>query len=340
MRLRRSRPSEAGWSRRRSGSAFRYVDQFGRPVTGEDAQRCRSLVIPPAWRDVWICPYPNGHIQAIGTDAKGRRQYLYHPDWRTQRDLAKHDRVLAVAEKLPRARKAVVSDLGREGMPIERALATAFRLLDLGYFRIGSDTYTTENGSYGLTTLERRHVHRHGNLLLFEFVAKSGVGQHIEIIDPLVLASVETMRRRKGGAEQLLSYRHGRSWRGLTASDVNDYLKQLLQNEVSAKDFRTWHGTVKAAVALAHLPATTNSGQQRAIAAAMREVAQHLGNTPTVARASYVDERVIDRYRAGETIAPALVRAESLPLGDLRRTEREERAVLRLIGAAGKADKL
>ena len=337
MRLRRSNPAEPGWTRRRAGRGFRYLDASGHVLAPDEAARCAALVIPPAWKDVWIAPYPNGHIQSIGVDAKGRRQYIYHPDWRTRRDRAKHDRVLAVAHHLPSARRAVNSDLQADGMPIERALATAFRLLDLGYFRIGSDTYTSENGSYGLTTLERRHVHRHGDLLLFEFVAKSGINQHIEIVDPHVLASVETMRRRREGGETLLAYRQGRRWRKLSAGDVNEYLRELLGGEVSAKDFRTWHGTVLAAVALAQVPATSRTGQKRATAAAMREVAQYLGNTPAVARASYVDDRVVDRYLAGDTIAPAIARAERYPLGDVRRTEVEERAVLRLIGAGRQA---
>jgi len=330
MRLRKAIPSAPGWRRVRSGHGFRYLDENGHSLPSADVARCRALVIPPAWQQVWICPYANGHIQAIGIDARGRRQYIYHPQWRVKRDLAKHDRVLKIARRLPDARRQVEADLRRDGMPIERALATAFRLLDLGYFRIGSDTYATENGSYGLTTLERRHVHRHGKLLLFEFTAKSGISQHIEIIDPLALASVEAMRRRRGSGEQLLAYRNGSRWVGLTAGEVNEYLKGLLRGEVSAKDFRTWHGTVQAAIALAHLDAGTPTARKRAVAEAMREVAHHLGNTPTVARASYVDDRVIDRYLDGTTIAPALDRIEKLPLGDVRRTERTERAVLRL----------
>lgn len=330
-RLRRSDPTGRGWSRRRIGRGFGYFDEDGRGLDAEGIARCKSLVIPPAWESVWICPLPNGHIQAIGTDARGRRQYLYHPDWRARRDIAKHDRVLRVAQRLPAARRSVTAALNQPGMSEERALATAFRLLDLGYFRIGSDSYASENGSFGLTTLERRHVQRHGKLLLFEFEAKSGISQHVEIIDPQVLASVETMRRRRSGPDQLLCFRNGGHWKRLEAEHVNAYLKDLLHDEVSAKDFRTWHGTVHAAVALAQLPAESRAARRRSVAAAMREVAHHLGNTPTVARASYVDERVIDRYLDGTTIAGTLSRMRKLPLGDIRRTERTERAVLRLI---------
>jgi DNA topoisomerase-1 len=171
-------------------------------------------------------------------------------------------------------------------MPPERALATAFRLLDLGYFRIGSDAYTDENGSYGLTTLEREHVHRESGRLVFDFVAKSGKIQHVEVADAAVLSSVEIMRRRRGGGAALLAFRSGRSWSGVSAAQVNAYLNELLSDEVTAKDFRTWHGTVHAAVALAELPARTKTSRKRAIADVMRQVAEHLGKTPAIARAS------------------------------------------------------
>ncbi len=332
VRLRTVSPASAGYTRRRSGKGFVYLDGSGARVAPDDVERIKALVIPPAWTDLWICRYPNGHIQAVGTDARGRRQYLYHPEWRSQRDLAKHDRVLAVARRLPAAREQVADDLDAEGMPLQRALATAFRLLDLGYFRIGSDTYTSENGSYGLTTLERRHVHRHGNRLSFEFVAKSGVAQHIEIADPQVLRSVETMRRRRGGDEILLAYKGPRAWAHIDAADVNAYLKDLLGDEMTAKDFRTWHGTVHAAAALAVQPATTSAtGRKKAVAAAMREVADHLGNTPTVARASYVDARVIDLFEGGRTISATLARLEKWPPDHPERQTRLERAVLRLL---------
>jgi DNA topoisomerase IB len=330
-RLRTVSPASRGWTRRRTGSGFRYLDSSGAALDAVSVARIKALVIPPAWQDVWICPYPNGHIQAVGTDARGRRQYLYHPDWRVKRDLAKHDRVLQVARRLPTARAQVAEHLGLDGMPLERALATAFYLLDLGYFRIGSDSYTTENGSYGLTTLQRRHVQRHRGRLLFEFVAKSGIAQHIEIRHPGVLSSVETMRRRRGSDEVLLAYRAGRSWSRIDAADVNEYLKDLLGDDMTAKDFRTWHGTVHAAAALGRLRADTERARKRAIVAAMREVADHLGNTPAVARSSYVDGRVIDLYSSGASIAQAIARIDRWPADDSRRQEALERAVLRLL---------
>ncbi len=331
MRLRTVAPTGIGWTRRRVGRGFAYLDEYGRPLPAEQVARIKALVIPPAWQNVWICAVPNGHIQAVGTDARGRRQYLYHPDWRIKRDRLKYDRVLTVARRLPSAREQVVEALLLEGMPVERAMATAFRLLDLGYFRIGSDTYASENGSYGLTTLERRHVTRRGKGMLFEFTAKSGVPQQIEIADPVVVASIEAMRRRRGGTT-LLAYRGPRSWRAISAGEVNEYLRALLGAEMTAKDFRTWHGTVHAAVALARLPADTQQTRKRAVAAAMRQVADHLGNTPTVARGSYVDERVIDLYLDGVTIDRAVARADKLKPNDPRRQEILERAVVRLLG--------
>ena len=248
-----------------------------------------------------------------------------------KRDLAKHERVLEMSRQLPRARRQVAEALHAEGMPLDRALATAFRLLDLGYFRIGSDTYATENGSYGLTTLERRHVTRVGKRLQFEFTAKSGVVARIEIVDPVVLASIETMRRRRNRDDVLLAYREHGHWSRLAATDVNDYLKELLGAETSAKDFRTWHGTVHAAVALARQPAGSERARKRAVAAAMREVGEHLGNTPTVARGSYVDARVIDLFSDGRTIAAALDRADKLRPNDPKRQQIIERAVLKLL---------
>lgn len=332
MRLRTVSPSGKGFTRRRSGKGFVYLDGDGARLTADHVARIKALVIPPAWNNLWISNHPNGHIQAVGTDARGRRQYLYHPEWRVKRDLAKHDRVLAVARRLPAARERVADDLASEGMPLERALATAFRLLDLGYFRIGSDSYASENGSYGLTTLERRHVHRRGDRLAFEFVAKSGVNQHIEIDDQPVLRSVETMRRRGGRDDILLAYKAKRTWSRIAASDVNAYLKDLLGDEMSAKDFRTWHGTVHAAAALAvRPPAPSVTARKKAIAAAMREVADHLGNTPTVARASYVDGRVIDLYEDGRTISAALARIQKWPPEHPQRQTSLERAVLRLL---------
>jgi len=268
-RLRRTSPDQPGWTRRRSGKGFVYLDDRGRRLPAEDAQRVRDLVIPPAWVDVWITPYENGHLQAVGTDDAGRRQYLYHPQWRERRDAEKFDRMLLFGKALSKARERVLLDLGLEGMPLERACAAAVRLLDLGYFRIGNDVYADLNGSFGLTTLERRHVRRHQQALVFAFTGKSGVEHEIRIDDADVIAAIEIMRRRRGQDERLLSYKNGRSWRSLLPDLVNDYVRASTGLEATAKDFRTWHATVLAAAALAETPekGASKASRKRAVSA-------------------------------------------------------------------------
>lgn len=308
-RLRTVYPSTRGGTRRRAGTGWTFFDKDGVRITdAEEVQRLKSLAIPPAWKDVWICPWPNGHIQAVGTDDAGRRQYQYHPDWRVKRDKLKFDRVLRAAEQLPAARRAIKRDLGLEGMPLERADAVAVRLLDLGYFRVGSDIYADTNGSFGLTTLEKRHVRRKGDVLHFRFMGKSGIEHSIEIDDPDILDALDSLRRRRGGTERLLAYQLERAWKDLDSTAVNTYLSGLLQ-DLTAKDFRTWHATVLAAASLAasEEPGDTKRSRQRAIKAAVLEVSEYLGNTPTIAKNSYVDPRVIDLYESGTTIDPELV---------------------------------
>lgn len=283
---------------------------------------------------MWICPYANGHIQAVGTDEAGRRQYLYHAEWRRKRDQAKHDRVLTVAERLPQARETVAHHLRLDGMPREKALATAFRLLDLGFFRIGGESYAEQNGSYGLATIVKRHVRIEGNRVVFDYVAKSGKERLVAVADDDVRAAVEVLRRRRGGGPELLAYKQDGTWHDITSAEINDYVKDVVGGEVSAKDFRTWHATVLAAVALAvstHV-ADSPTARKRAIARAMREVADYLGNTPTVARASYVDPRVIDLFEDGVTIEPALsLLAEEADPGQPATHGAIEQAVLRLL---------
>ena len=249
-RLRRTSPDQPGWTRRRAGRGFVYLDEAGNRLPEEDAQRVRDLVIPPAWTDVWICPYANGHLQAVGTDDAGRRQYLYHPDWRARRDSEKFDRMLTFGKALTRARERVLADLGREGMPLERACAAAVRLLDLGYFRIGNDVYADENGSFGLTTLERRHVRQAG---------PAGVRVRRQVRGRAPDRDRRRRRRRgdrrhaapAGERPQLLAYKEGRSWR-LGAAGARQRLRpEQTGLEATAKDFRTWHATVLAAAALA-----------------------------------------------------------------------------------------
>jgi DNA topoisomerase I len=311
MRLRRVSCDRPGLTRRRRGPAFSYLDAKGQVITDPVAlDRIKRLAIPPAWTDVWICPDPRGHLQAVGTDAAGRRQYLYHPLWREHRDREKHARVLEVARRLPAAREAVARDLDTAGLTRRRVLACAFRLLDLGFFRIGGEDYAQENGTFGLATLRREHVtvHRDGSLT-FAYVAKSGLERTLTLTDPQVYAVISALARRERPGQELLAYRdEDGTWRDVTTAEVNEYVKEHL-GDASAKDFRTWHATVLAAMALAVSTPTLTSAaaRKRAVSRAMKEVSTYLGNTPAVAKASYVDPRVVDRFHDGCTIEPALL---------------------------------
>ncbi|MHB8233840.1 MAG: DNA topoisomerase IB [Solirubrobacteraceae bacterium] len=319
-RLRRSSCAAPGIARRRRGRGFEYLDPAGERIDDPEVlQRIGELAIPPAWREVWICMDPRGHLQATGMDAAGRKQYLYHEQWRAHRDRKKFDSMIAFGQALPRLRRRVARDLrvDRGGpsakaaseLSRERVLACAVRLLDLGFFRIGSEDYAERNESFGLTTMLRKHVAVEGDELVFDFPAKSGQRRVQAIADADALAVVSELKRRRSGT-QLLAYREDGSWAELHADDVNDYLKRRSAGEFTAKDFRTWNATVLAAVALAAdaEPAKTKAARERRVVAAVKTVAAYLGNTPAVARASYVDPRVIDRFQAGATI--------SLPNGD------------------------
>jgi DNA topoisomerase IB len=331
--LRRVRCTTPGISRRRHGRGFVYTHPNGQRVRDrETLERIRSLAIPPAWEDVWICPDERGHLQAVGTDAAGRRQYLYHEDWRARRDRQKFDRVLRFAAGLPRIRTVTRRALRQRGPTRERVLAGAVRLLDLGAFRVGSETYAEENGSYGLATLRRSHVHVDRDEVLFDYVAKGGKRQVQRIHDPEVARLTRSLLRRKGGGRELLAYRDGGAWRDLRSEDINGYLKELAREEISAKDFRTWHATVLTAVLLASAEGglTSVTSRKRVVSAVVKEVAEVLGNTPAVCRASYIDPRVIDRFLNGETI--------ELPRGDPaddRIRARAEAATIRLLGGGG-----
>lgn len=308
-RLRRVSVTSPGFSRRRRGRGWTYLDTQGRRIVDPAVvARIDALAIPPAYRDVWICPFPNGHLQAVGTDDRGRRQYRYHEQWRADRDRAKHDRVLEVAGRLPGARQRVQELLATEGLTRDRVLAAAFRLLDLGFFRVGGDSYAEANGSYGLATLRRDHVHQRGDELVFHYVAKSGKDRTTVVADPAVRDVVRSLKRRRGGGQDLLAWKVGSRWHDVSSGDVNDFLHEVLGPDVSAKDFRTWHATVLAAVALAvSLPvAHTPTARRRAVTRACAEVSEYLGNTPAVCRTSYIDPRVVDLFGDGVTIAPAL----------------------------------
>ncbi|MGE5288099.1 MAG: DNA topoisomerase IB [Micromonosporaceae bacterium] len=333
--LLRSDLGRAGIKRRRCGQGFRYFGPHAAPVTDpETLTRIKALVIPPAWEDVWICPHPDGHIQAIGTDAAGRRQYRYHDLWREQRDREKHDRMLEFGAALPHAREVVRRHLAGEGLSRERVLAAAIRLIDLGFFRPGGEEYAAENGTFGLATIRRDHVSFAHGQIVFEYTAKGTKEREQAVADDQVCSVVRSLRRRKSGGEELLAYRNGRRWHDVTAADINDHLREIAGGEFSAKDFRTWHATVLAAVGLAvSEPAAASDGaRKRAVARVLREVADYLGNTPAVARASYIDPRIIELYERGITIAPALgALGESASFGELATQGDAEAAVLDLL---------
>jgi DNA topoisomerase-1 len=309
MRLRMVSVDSPGIARARAGRGFSYAHADGALVKdAETLHRIRSLAIPPAWTDVWISRDPLGHLQAAGTDAAGRRQYRYHDGWRERRDAEKFDRMLEFAHRLPEVRRRVSADLRRRDLPREKALATAVRLLDLGSFRVGSESYARQNGSYGVATIQRTHVRVSGDSLLFDYRAKSGKRRRLTLVDPELRPIVTRLKRRRHDHPELLAYRNGAGWRDLRSLDVNEYVKEVAGNGFSAKDFRTWHGTVLAAISLAlggPVPAGVTA-RRRAVTAAVKDVASFLGNTPAVARASYVDPRLFDRFDEGRTVRPAL----------------------------------
>ncbi|MET0615933.1 MAG: DNA topoisomerase IB [Thermoleophilaceae bacterium] len=308
-RLKRTDCSGPGIRRRRRGKGFEYLDGDGRRVTEPSVlERIQELAIPPAWEDVWVCPYPMGHIQATGTDAAGRKQYRYHDKWRERRDAEKFEEMIDFARALPRLRERVAKDLRKRGMPRDKVLAAAMRLLDLGFFRIGSENYAEENDTYGIATMRKRHVKVSGETVTFDYEAKGGQRRVQTIGDPDLAKIAREMKKRSGGGEELLAYKVGGRWVDVKSADINAYLKEAAGGDFSAKDFRTWSGTVLAAVALAVAGMATGSktSRKRAKTRAVKEVARYLGNTPAVCRASYIDPRVFDRFDGGLTIGGAL----------------------------------
>jgi DNA topoisomerase-1 len=329
-----------GWRRRRSGKGFAYHDSDGVLIRDERLDRVRALAIPPAWRDVWICPWPNGHIQATGVDAAGRRQYRYHDEWRTRRDAEKHQRVLEIAHQLPDVRDSVVDAITGSGLTRERVLAAAVRLLDLGAFRVGSEQYAEDNGTYGLATLRNEHVRVRGERVFFSYTAKGGIDRELELTDkPTADVVRELLKRPEGTGEELLGYwvddpaGTGRAWHDVTSTEINAYLKEISDAEITAKDFRTWNATVLMAATLAEAPQpTSRTARKRLIKSAYERVSETLGNTPAVCKASYVDPRVVDHYEHGETVAPALQQAAEAP--DDRSAQRVlEQAVCQMLSA-------
>ncbi|MGW6274792.1 DNA topoisomerase IB [Streptomyces sp. NPDC055060] len=335
-RLRTSDVDGPGIRRVRSGRGFRYTDASGRPVTDPaEKERLRGLVIPPAWRDVWICPWPNGHLQAVGTDDAGRRQYLYHPHFRERQESAKHEHVLEVGAVLPQVRAHIAEDLEGRGLSRERVLACAGRMLDLGFFRIGNETYRRDNGTYGLTTLLKEHVSVRRGEVCVTYPAKYSKTQARALIDPPACKVLRALLRRGEPDSRLFAYWQGRAWHELHAAELNDYLRARAGTDITAKDFRVWHATVLAAVALAvSAPVADESkaARKRAVTRAVREVSGYLGNTPAVCRASYINPRVVELFEEGHTIADTLERlGDGAPFGHPATQGPVEEAVLRLL---------
>ena len=317
-RLRRADCSDPGFTRRRRGKGFEYLRPDGTRLRDRKAlERIRELAIPPAWRDVWICDDALGHIQATGIDARGRKQYRYHDKWRERRDREKFESMVEFGRALPKLRKQVDRDLGRRGYGRERVLACAVRLLDRGFFRIGSEGYAEENQTYGVATMRRRHVDVTGETVTFDYEAKGGKRRVQTIMDPDLAKLIRALDSRQGGGRELLAYKAKGEWRDVRSDDINAYVRETSGGEFSAKDFRTWNGTVLAAVALAayarEREVETKAARTRAKNLAVKQVASFLGNTPAVCRASYIDPRVLDRFDGGLTIGGVLDRLPEDP---------------------------
>jgi DNA topoisomerase-1 len=311
VRLRRSAVNGPGISRVRHGKGFTYRGPDGELIADEAiVQRINDLVIPPAWKKVWISPHPNGHIQAVGTDVAGRRQYLYHQKWQDERAEEKFDRVLEMSKKLPEWRGRIANDLKASGLKRDRVLGLALHLLDRGYFRAGGEQYAEDNDSYGIATLLCEHVTLRSDAVAFDYPAKSGVRRTVDVGDPDVVRAARSLLRRDDRTERFLVCRSASGWVDIHADDVNARFKEVVGDEYSVKDLRTWHGTVLAAAAFVDAdPPVSKTVIKRVESAVMKEVAEELGNTPAVARGSYVDPRVVTGYERELTIAAAARRA-------------------------------
>jgi DNA topoisomerase-1 len=292
-----------GWKRLGSRGRFRYEDSRGRRITDEDAlARIDSLAIPPAWREVWISPRAGAKLQATGVDKAGRRQYLYHPDFRARQEQAKFDKLVSFAEKLPDLRVAMAEHIEQEPLSFEWTAAVAVRLINLGWFRVGDERYARKFRTFGITTLRKSHVRVRGSRIAFRFRAKHRILVHTGLVDSELASAMKELLAAPGG-RTLFRYRHNEELVALSARRLNDYIREHMGEDFTAKDFRTWGGTLLAAVALAERAAAeTQTEQKRAVAAVMRTVGERLGNTPAVARASYVSPAVVEQYLDGRTV--------------------------------------
>lgn len=292
-----------GIRRKRAGKHFSYIGLDGKPIHDEvELKRIRSLGIPPAWKNVWICPNPRGHIQATGRDAKGRKQYRYHPKWREIRDETKYDRMIAFGEALPTIRERVAHDLKLPGLPREKVLATIVRLLDMTSIRIGNEEYARENGSFGLTTMQEKHVEVEGSKVQFHFKGKSGKEHLIDVKDRQLARIIKKFQDLPG--RELFRYiDEDKELRTISSDDVNEYLQQITGQEFTAKDFRTWAGTVTATCTLLDLGEYESQTQaKKNVVRAIESAASHLGNTPAICRKSYVHPEIVDAYLDGKLL--------------------------------------
>ncbi|UWZ82043.1 DNA topoisomerase IB [Occallatibacter riparius] len=295
--------AKPGFTRKKRGKSFQYFDTDGKRIKDEDTlRRIKSLVIPPAWTDVWICPAANGHLQATGRDARGRKQSRYHPRWREVRDETKYERMKLFGAALPKIRDQVERDLALSGLPREKVLATIVRLLETTFIRIGNEEYAKENQSYGLTTLRNKHVDVEGSKVHFKFKGKSGKMHSIDVQDRQ-LARIVKKCQDVPGYELFQYIDEEGNHRSVDASDVNDYLRAITEDDFTAKDFRTWAGTVLACSLLRQFEASETQAQtKKNVVEAIKTVAERLGNTPSVCRKCYVHPRVIESYMSGTMV--------------------------------------
>jgi DNA topoisomerase-1 len=330
--LRYTTDARPGIARRRSGTGFSYRDPEGRTIRDREViGRVRALAIPPAWTDVWICPWPNGHLQASGRDARGRKQYRYHARWHQRRGTDKFDRILEFSEALPRLRRRCDEDLGRRGLPREKVLAAVVRLLELTLIRVGNDEYARLNRSFGLTTLRDRHARIEGSALRFRFRGKSGQSHEVGLRDRRLAALVRRCQELPG--QELFQFvDDAGEVRDIASDDVNAYIREASGGDFTAKDFRTWAGTVLAYRALRALqPGEGEREAKRNVVEAIRQTADSLGNTPAVARGSYVHPAVLDAYLAGSIPGALVQAAEEQSTPPTAATPREEAAVRALL---------
>jgi DNA topoisomerase-1 len=325
---------EPGIRRRKAGKGFAYTRPGGGKVEDEPTlKRIRKLAIPPAWTDVWICPKPNGHIQATGRDAKGRKQYRYHAAFREVRESTKYEHMLAFAQSLPAIRTKIAEHMALKGLPREKVLATVVHLLETTLIRVGNDDYAKQNKSYGLTTLKDQHVKVNGSELRFQFKGKSGKTWRLQVKDRRIAKIVKACQDLPG--QELFQYiDDAGERRDVTSADVNAYLKEITGRDVTAKDFRTWHGTVMAALALQEfLTFDTQAVAKKNIKAAIEHVSSRLGNTPTICRKCYIHPEVLTSYVEGQLLLEIKQEVEQELRDELPSLKPEEAAVLSLLEA-------